>query len=99
MTTVTFREYVKGYRDITIEIPDLDLFKQKVVEHIESEESLNYWDCESFDINDDGSHVCTFTSTEVVVTDEDYNEFYEKMLELKVPTCEEEVEEFMAEVD
>lgn len=92
MATVTFREYVKGYRDITIEIPDLEAFKQRVCEHIESEESLNYWDCDN-ELQD----VCTVTIDELVETNEDCDEFFEKMLELKVPTCEEEVEEFLVE--
>lgn len=92
MATVTFREYVKGYRDITIEIPDLESFKQRVCEHIESEETLNYWDCDN-ELQD----VCTVTVSEIEPVNEDYDEFYEKMLELKVPTNSEEVEEFLEE--
>jgi hypothetical protein len=93
MTTVTFKQYVKAWREISIEISDLESFKEKVVEHIEQEENLNHWDCE----NSDFDNCCSVEYGEFDWEEEDNDEFYEQMLELKIPTNSEEVEEFLVE--
>lgn len=93
MATVKFKQYVRAWREITIEISDMELFKEKVIEHVQEEGSLNHWDCEYSTFED----CCSVEYGEFDWDDEDNDEFYEKMLELKVPTNDEEIEEFLEE--
>jgi hypothetical protein len=93
MATVTFRQYVRAWREITIEISDMELFKEKVIEHVKDEGSLNHWDCEYSTFED----CCSVEYGEFDWDDEDNDEFYEKMDELKIPVNDEEIEEFLVE--
>jgi hypothetical protein len=46
MATITFRQHVQTVKYITVEIPDVELFKEKAKEFVEQEGTLNFWNLE-----------------------------------------------------
>ena len=78
MTTIQFRQIVETVKYITVEIPDLDLFKEEAKKLVENEGSLDIWNLE-----DELSDYCKVTYGEEWI-EEDNDEFYEHMDDLNV---------------
>jgi hypothetical protein len=55
MATITFYTRIQQAKQIIIEIPDLELFKQKAKELVQEEGSLNFWN-----LDDDLSEYCSW---------------------------------------
>ena len=86
MKTLSFTQYLTATREVTINIKDEELFRQKCEEWTKEEGFLSIWNLEEPLFQD-----CVELSYGEIQTDEeDNNEFYDLMVEENINTFGEE---------
>jgi hypothetical protein len=86
MRTLSFTQYLENYRDITINIKDEELFRQKCEEWTKEEGFLSIWNLEEPLFED-----CVEVAFDGIETDQDDNsEFYDLMEKENINTFGEE---------
>jgi hypothetical protein len=86
MKTLSFTQYLTATREVTINIKDEELFRQKCEEWTKEEGFLDIWNLEEPLFQD-----CVELSYGEIQTDEeDNNEFYDLMVEENIETFDAE---------
>lgn len=86
MRTLSFTQYLENYRDITINIKDEELFRQKCEEFSKEEGFLSFWNLEEPLFED-----CVEVSYgDIQTNNEENGEFYDLMEKENINTFGEE---------
>jgi hypothetical protein len=85
----TYREYVKKH--VVLEIPNMELFKEKISEYVDEEGLLSPWTLE-----DEFSDVCDYKVVDEDV-EEDLDGFLYAMDENQIPYDEESLQKYLVE--
>lgn len=88
MKTITFKRYTKQVDLITFTIKDEETFKQKLMEHLQEEGSMCYWNIEE----DEEAWGCSELNYNTIDQDEDNDNFFEVMTEHGYPFDEEDID-------